>query len=267
MEDDIKKIKEKDTKDIYAAITETKCENSLKGKMLYLTLLKNEMNSIQDNTVSLESKALRNKYFISYVDLFNKIGDIVKETSDETINQYLTQEDRAKYKIEPDPQGQVEIKPIDNFWLDAFANSGFFIPNKKDKKVLASLYDVKAFTNADCSEFSITFYFKENEYFTNSKLCKKYIIDTKRERVIKSEFDEINWKSENVRPDRKKKVKKGTNKEKLFPDDSFFDMFNSKISTVDLDDSECEFLKETFMPCIMEFVLNFEDDSDNDEGD
>ena len=44
-------------------------------------------------------------------------------------------------------------------------------------------------------------------------------------------------------------------------------MFNSKISTADLDDSECEFLKETFMPCIMEFVLNFEDDSDNDEGD
>ena len=72
------------------------------------------------------------------------------------------------------------------------------IKMKKDKKVLASLYDVKAFTNADCSEFSMTFYFKENEYFTNSKLCKKYIIDTKRERVIKSEFDEINWKSESV---------------------------------------------------------------------
>ena len=51
MEDDIKKIKEKDAKDIYAAIKETKIESSLKGKMLYLTVLKNEMNSIKDNKV------------------------------------------------------------------------------------------------------------------------------------------------------------------------------------------------------------------------
>lgn len=267
MEDDIKKIKEKDSKDLYDAIKDDKLSNSLKGKLLNLVLLKNNINSIQDNTVSLESKEIRNKYFISYVDIFNKIGDIVNETSNEKINQYITQEDKAKYKISEDKEENDKIEAINNFWLDAFDNSNFFILNKKDRKIMAFLYDVKAITNADCSELTMKFYFKENEYFSNTILTKKYYIDTKREQVIKSEFDEINWKNEEIRPDFKKKVKKGTNKEKLFPVDSFFDMFNSKKSTVDFDDSEWNFIKETFLPCIMELVLHFEDDSDNDEGD
>ena len=74
MEDDIKTIKEKDAKDIYAAIKETKIENSLKGKMLYLTVLKNEMNSIQakyGTFANLPPEIIKNEEYTHNIDIWN----------------------------------------------------------------------------------------------------------------------------------------------------------------------------------------------------
>lgn len=263
--EEIKELKKKENQEIIDAIKDLggKATPSLKGKLTYLSLLKEQLQSIQDNTVSGFSKALRNKYFMLYAEIFNKIGNIVKETSLSQLNSLITQEDKEKYNISNE-NGTCE--PINNFWHDALENSYFFTINKKDKKIISFISDIKIDTDPDITFVTITFFFDQNEYFTNNKITKKYYIDAIKERVIKTECDKIEWKADDLNPCFKKKVKKGTNIEKLFEVESFFDMFDEKKCGLDEADSELEFLKESFIPCILEFVLNFKDDSDDDEG-
>lgn len=266
--EEIKELKKKENQEITDAIKDlgAKATPSLKGKLSYLSLLKEQLQSIQDNTVSGLSKALRNKYFMLYVEIFNKIGNIVKETSLSNLNSLISQEEKEKYNITIDNEENETCEPINNFWHDALENSYFFKINKKDKKIIGFLSDIKIETDPDITFITITFFFDQNEYFTNNKISKKYYIDVIKERVIKTECDKIEWKADDLNPCFKKKVKKGTNKEKLFEVDSFFDMFDEKKCELDEADSELEFIKESFIPCILEFVLNFKDDSDDDEG-
>lgn len=48
---------------------------------------------------------------------------------------------------------------------------------EKDKEILKFLDSVELETSADTQVFTLTFHFRQNEYFTNKELSKKFIIE------------------------------------------------------------------------------------------
>ena len=162
-----------------------------------------------------------------------------------------------KYNIQENPantESQEVYEPIKDFWFNAIDKSCYFLMNDDDKNILPHLINIHSFftiNNDDKgSVFKIVYYFEENEFFTNTEICKVYYYNEKSEEVNKVDFPTINWKEG-------KKPKK----------DSFFDMFDEKECKIEESQSEVDFIRNDFLPNILEFYLNFQDDSEADDYD
>jgi hypothetical protein len=243
---------------------------SLKSKLLLLNTFKNQIKQTQDNTISIQIRKLRIQYDISYISIFNKIGDIVKSTSLTESNALLTQNDNEVYKLTSTPEdNEITVKEIPCFWLDAIVNAAFFTVNKVDEEILSCLYDIKMNMNADTGDLTVMYYFKENDYMENTMLTKTYYYDISKGVFYKGKCDEMpKWKDEKKNPMKKIKVKKdkGNKKYKMFKQDSFFDMFHQSDDNKEEDESEGDFIRSNFITNILEYFLNFQDDSEDDEG-
>ena len=189
-------------------------------------------------------------------DIYNKISDIIqgKLNSDDI----LTEDDYQKYQIDKESEKSeinIDYKEIKDFWLKALKNSEYFNISKIEEKILRYLKDIKIELHENKIDLTLSYYFEPNEYFKNNIIKKHYFYNKSNEKLEKSEFDEILWNTNNI--DIKYKEDEENNKK------YFFDMFNKKKATKELDENEANFLKNDFFPGILQYYLNLVEHKNN----
>lgn len=231
--------------------------DNIKAKLIVVNQLKNEVENLSNHEMNKESNTLKNKYEPKYYEFYNLISDIVSAKNSSLFINKLTDEDYKKYNIEQNPalvEDEVVYEPIKEFWLNVIDKSYYFFLNDDDKYILPHLINVHSFltiNNDTGNIFKITFYFEENEFFVEKELSKVYYYNQKNQKkLVKVDYPTINWKEG-------KKPKKG----------SFFEMFDEKECLMEENQSEVEFIRNTFFPNILEYFMNFEDDSEADDYD
>ena len=231
--------------------------DNIKAKLIVVNQLKNEIENLSNHEMNKESNTLKNKYEPKYYEFYNLISDIVSAKNSSLFINKLTDEDYKKYNIEQNPalvENEVVYEPIKEFWLNVIDKSYYFFLNDDDKYILPHLINVHSFltiNNDTGNIFKITFYFEENEFFEEKELSKVYYYNQKdQKKLVKVDYPIINWKEG-------KKPKKG----------SFFEMFDEKECLMEENQSEVEFIRNTFFPNILEYFMNFEDDSEADDYD
>jgi Nucleosome assembly protein (NAP) len=143
---------------------------------------------------------------------------------------------------EPADDGE-KLKGIPGFWAQCLVNHPAIqdIITQEDIPALESITNITCDYNEDYTSFTLSFYFAENEFFTNTLLKKTYMVspdllDEKSPVLTGHETSEIEWKpSKNLCMEeikKKQKAKAGKNKgqvrtiTKLEPKASFFQFFN-----------------------------------------
>ena len=233
-------------------------ENSnLKAKLLSLNELNTNLINTRQQNYKPEYVLLRNKYELQYFDIYQKIIDIAigNKLSNELVS--FTNEELEKYGINNQSE---EKKSIDKFFLKAIKNSNFFLYNKKDGNILEYLTNIKFVPLENKVDFRVEYYFNKNPYMENELLTKTYYFNLKNERLIKCDYCEIKWTDKDSDPTKKIKIKKKSGKktQTSFQDtESFFNMFYANKTNLLMDDTEARFLKEDFLPNLMEYYLNF----------
>ena len=245
-----------------------KIDNSnLKAKLLFLNELNTNLIDTKQINYKPEYVDLRNKYELKYFDVYQKIIDIAvgNKSPDELIS--FTKEELEKYNINEESDDK---KPIEKFFVKAIRNSNFFPFNKKDGNVLDYLINIKFIPLENKVDFRVEYYFNKNPYMENEMLSKTYYFNLKNERLMKSDFCEIKWADKESDPTLKIKVKKKSGKKtqtSYQSTDSFFNMFYADKTNLLMDDAEARFLKEDFIPNILEYYLNFPDFTQKDKKD
>ena len=245
-----------------------KIDNSnLKAKLLCLNELNTNLIDTKQINYKPEYVDLRNKYELKYFDVYQKIIDIAvgNKSPDELIS--FTKEELEKYNINEEIDDK---KPIEKFFVKAIRNSNFFPFNKKDGNVLDYLINIKFIPLENKVDFRVEYYFNKNPYMENELLSKTYYFNLKNERLMKSDFCEIKWADKESDPTLKIKVKKKSGKKtqtSYQSTDSFFNMFYADKTNLLMDDAEARFLKEDFIPNILEYYLNFPDFTQKDKKD
>jgi len=256
---DKKKNKQEEPEDQDLIDEIKKVENcNLKAKLLCLNELNTNLIDTKQINYKPEYVLLRNKYELKYFDVYQKIIDIAvgNKLTDEMIS--LTNEELEKYGI--NNETEEEKKPIDKFFVKAIKNANFFPYNKKDGNVLEYLINIKFIPLENKVDFRVEYYFNKNPYMENELLTKTYYFNLKNERLIKSDYCEIKWTDKDSDPTKKIKIKKKSGKktQTSFQDtESFFNMFYANKTNLLMDDTEARFLKEDFLPNLMEYYLNF----------
>jgi len=230
----------------------------LKTKLLYLNKLNTDIIDTKQIKYKPEYVILRNKYELKYFDVYQKIIDIAvgNKLSDELLP--ITKEDMEKYNIKEEEKE--EKKPIDSFFIKAIRNANFFPFNKKDSNILNYLVNIKFVPLENKVDFRVEYYFNKNPYMENEILTKTYYFNLKNERLMKSDYCDIKWVDDESNPTKKikKKIKAGRKNQTVVQDvDSFFNMFNKDKTNLLMDDAEARFLKEDFLPNLLEYYLNF----------
>ena len=258
------KEEEPDDQDLIDEIK--KVENSnLKFKLLSLNELNTNLINTKQKNYKPEFVLLRNKYELQYFDIYQKIIDIAigNKLSDEIVS--FSNEELEKYEINNQSE---EKKPIEKFFMKAIKNTNFFPYNKKDGNILEYLINIKFIPLENKVDFRVEYYFEKNPYMENELLTKTYYFNLKNEKLIKSDYCDIKWTDKDSDPTKKIKIKKkaGKKTQATFQDTkSFFNMFDAKKANLLIDDAEARFLKEDFLPNLLEYYLNFPDFSQKEE--
>ena len=231
--------------------------DNMKSKLIFLNQLKIEQEKLKNVDMNKESNILRSTYEPKYYEFYNLISDIASSKDSSLFINKLSEEDYKTYNIETNPavvEKEVVYEPIKDFWLNVIDRSSFFLLNDDDKKILPHLINIHSFltnNNEKGNIFKITFYFAENEFFSDKELSKVYYYSEKEEgKLIKVDFPTINW-----------------NEGKKPGEGSFFEMFEENKCILEESQSEVEFIRDNFFPNILEFFMNFEDDSEGDDYD
>ena len=227
-----------------------------KTKLIYINFLKNEIEKLKSNDFHKESNLLKDIYEPKYFEIYNLISDIVSAKDSSLFLNKLTEEDYKTYNIIINPEineETLEYQPIENFWLNVIENTCYFKVSEEDKNILKKLVKIHSnltINNETGDIYKIIFYFDENDYFTDKEIIKTYFYNKNGdEKVEKVEFPKIEWKEG-------KKTK-----------DSFFDMFDEQECKLEESRSEVNFIRNDFFPNILEFFMNFQDDSEGDSYD
>ena len=227
-----------------------------KTKLIYINFLKNEIEKLKSNDFHKESNLLKDIYEPKYFEIYNLISDIVSAKDSSLFLNKLTEEDYKTYNIIINPEineETLEYQPIENFWLNVIENTCYFKVSEEDKNILKKLVKIHSnltINNETGDIYKIIFYFDENDYFTDKEIIKTYFYNKNGdEKVEKVEFPKIEWK------------------EGKKPKDSFFDMFDEQECKLEESRSEVNFIRNDFFPNILEFFMNFQDDSEGDSYD
>ena len=263
---------EEDRKELYEAIQDLKSEvsDNVKSKLLLLSELHLEYKKFENDKFGFEYDSLQDIYDRQYIEINNKIDEIVNSKE----NIQLTPEEMEQYGIKE----ECEPKEIEDYWEKVIINSRYFTITDKDKIILKYLTKVKIEKFLEnLNDFRVDFYFKENEFFNNEILSKKYIYG-KDSLIKKAEGTNIDWKS----PDKnttiekvKKRIKKGKkyiNEIKETKVDSFFSFF-AQVDDMSFITDEVTFFKEDLFTNQLEYYMDivsktkkgaFDDDEDDD---
>ena len=247
---------EEDRKELYDAIKDLKSNevsDNVKSKLILLSDLHMEYKKFENEQYGKEYDQLQDKYDRLYQEIDAKIDDIVN--TKEKIE--LTAEEMEKYGITDDG----ETKSIDDYWEKVILNSRYFTITDKDKVILKYLTKVKMEKLPESvMDFKVDFYFKENEFFSNEILSKKFIYG-KDALLKKAEGTTINWVSsdKNTTIEKvKKRVKKGKKYITEFKEskvDSFFSFF-SQVEDMSFLTDEVTFFKEDLFGNQLEYYMD-----------
>ena len=271
-------IFEEDKKELYDTIKDLKLENlnvNIKIKLLALADIHLEFKKVENDDYGQEYDNLQDKYDKLYLQIYDKIEEIVK--SKEKIE--ISPEDSKKYGITEESENH----EIEDYWQKVILNSRYFTITDKDKIIIKYIKKViyhKFPENAN--NFRVDFIFQQNEFFIPEVLSKTYEYD--KDGILKKSIGtEIHWKSKDKNPTIekvKKKIKKGKkvfyeNKEEKV--DSFFSFFSQTNDMTFLSD-EVTFFKEDLFVNQLEYYLDIvsktknggledEDLDDDEDGD
>ena len=250
------KEKTEEENNILNKIKHSNFSENLKTKLIYINLIKNDIEKIKSKDFHKESNLLKDIYEPKYYEIYNLITDIVSAKDSSLFINKLTEEDYKTYNIQLSPEineENIQYEPIENFWLNTIDNSCYFKVSDEDKNILKKMTNVHSYltiNNETGNIYKIIFYFDENDYFTDKEIAKTYFYSKNEdEKVEKVEFPKINWK------------------EGKKPKDSFFDMFDEQECKLEESRSEARFIRNDFFPNILEFFMNFQDDSEGDSFD
>ena len=249
-------ILKEEENNILNKIKHSNFSENLKTKLIYINLIKNDIEKIKSKDFHKESNLLKDIYEPKYYEIYNLITDIVSAKDSSLFINKLTEEDYKTYNIQLSPEineENIQYEPIENFWLNTIDNSCYFKVSDEDKNILKKMTNVHSYltiNNETGNIYKIIFYFDENDYFTDKEIAKIYFYSKNEdEKVEKVEFPKINWK------------------EGKKPKDSFFDMFDEQECKLEESRSEARFIRNDFFPNILEFFMNFQDDSEGDSFD
>ena len=249
-------ILKEEENNILNKIKHSNFSENLKTKLIYINLIKNDIEKIKSKDFHKESNLLKDIYEPKYYEIYNLITDIVSAKDSSLFINKLTEEDYKTYNIQLSPEineENIQYEPIENFWLNTIDNSCYFKVSDEDKNILKKMTNVHSYltiNNETGNIYKIIFYFDENDYFTDKEIAKTYFYSKNEdEKVEKVEFPKINWK------------------EGKKPKDSFFDMFDEQECKLEESRSEARFIRNDFFPNILEFFMNFQDDSEGDSYD
>jgi len=249
-------ILKEEEKNILNKIKHGNFSENLKYKLIYINSIKNDIEKIKNNDFHKESNLVKDIYEPKYFEIYNLISDIVSSKNSSLFINKLTEEDYKTYNIQLSPdinEEAIEYEPIENFWLNTIENTCYFKVNEEDKNILKKLTKIHSYltiNNETGNIYKVIFYFDDNDYFTDKEIVKIYFYSKKEnEKVEKVEFPKINWK------------------EGKKPKNSFFDMFDEQECKLEESRSEARFIQNDFFPNVLEFFMNFQDDSEGDSFD
>ena len=152
--------------------------------------------------------------------------------------------------------GPAEEDTIPMFWLKAMMNHEVLSEavQEHDFGALACLQDVTMVTNENMDQYTLTFHFKENEWFENEVLVKTYkgidLITGEEEDEQGIEGTQVEWKEgknllqevKNVKQKSKSGKRKGEVRyvERTVARPSFFHYFSDPVPPVDEEDEEAQ---------------------------
>ena len=243
--------------------------NKLEINKNYNKIKKNFLQKISDNLnkIKLEKDSIYNKYLIEKNNLIIKYQQKYKEIYDK-INSLILNENF-------------------NYWYKILINCNFFDMTINDRKILIFLYLIEFIPDENSLNFSVKFYFKENDFFEPKILEKKYFFDFKGN-FLKTNSTKIQWKNEKFNPTieiQKKEIVNNLNTFKktfIKKINSFFNIFdnfemgknNKNISTIENEENsesennfdyeeivfnlkeEINFFKNDFFKNQLEYYLN-----------
>jgi len=221
---------------------------TLQAKLLELNSIANILLYDKEDKYHDDYKKIRGNYEINSFNIYTKISNIIQgKTNPDDI---LTEEDYKKYSINKDfnvSNNINEKSEIKDFWLTALKNCDYFDISEKEEKILHYLKNIKIDLHENKIDLTLSYFFDKNEFFKNEIIKKHYFYNKNNEKLEKSEFDEILWndKIDEINDNKNEKSKK-----------HFFDMFNKNKVTNNLDENEANFLKNDFMPGILEYYMN-----------
>ncbi|CAD8086586.1 unnamed protein product [Paramecium sonneborni] len=189
-------------------------------------------------------------------------------------------------------------EPIDNYWGTVLTNCDNLshVFGEKDKDILKFLTSIILETSADTEVFTLRFTFKDNEYFKNKELTKKFIIEEGKDFPTSTVGTVIEWnegKDVTVKIVEKKQKNKKTGASRIIKkketQQSFFNFFKNsedkdegeeegKAGNIDEDYEIGKTIAEEVIPYSLEYFLGInpddedfedvdedEDDEDDDE--
>ena len=216
---------------------------TVKLKLLEVNSITNILLYDKEDKFHNDYKSIRSKYENNSFDIYKKISNVITGKIDPS--DILSNEDYEKYSIKKDTELTkiYNYSIIDEFWLKALKNSGYFDITEKEEKILHYLKDMQIDLHKNKIDLTIKYIFYENEYFKNKVINKHYFYNSKNEKLERSEFDDIQW-------NKKQKIYNNRNKK------HFFDMFDKEKINCELDENEANFLKNDFFPGILGYYMN-----------
>ncbi len=221
------------------------------NRIMALQQLQEETDAIDDE-MDKERIALAEKYRLLKEDKYIKRKQIV--SGEIKADDVLKKDETAE--IDAAADADEEDAGVKGFWLQCLSSNSDVgqIITEEDHEALEALDDITCTVNPEYNSFTLSFYFKENDFFSNSVLEKTYA-------VSKNLFDDdleitsvtssqIEWKASKdltvTEIKEKKKAKSGKNKgqvktvTKLVPKPSFFHFFSEPDEGEDEEEDEDE---------------------------
>ncbi|XP_031405565.1 NAP1-related protein 2 isoform X2 [Punica granatum] len=204
------------------------------------------------------------------IEKLQEIQDELEKINEEASDKVLEVEQKYNEIRKPvyDKRSEI-IKSIPDFWLTAFLSHPALgeLLTEEDQKIFKHLSSLEVEDFKDVkSGYSITFNFRPNPFFEDTKLTKTFtFLD---EGTTKITATSIKWKEGMSLPNGAAHEKKGN--KRPFAEESFFHWFTDnqqKDIIDDINDEIAELIKEDLWPNPLNYFNNDADEEDGEEDD
>lgn len=148
----------------------------------------------------LERAALEKKFNQLYAPLYAERAEVVNGKHDEQIEKQAALNGKVGNSVDESEDESVNLIGVPEFWSCAMANFEIVseLLTESDNDCLLNLEDIQCEDFDDGKGFTLTFHFKDNDFFTNRVLTKRYEVPNlllDDEPILKNvKGCEIDWK-------------------------------------------------------------------------